>query len=173
MLEKERREISYEERWMAIGYLKANFNYTACAASLGFSKHAIECLYKKYLETGNVIDLPRTGRPSVRDEEEKKQIIKNLQAPFTSTRSLSAKEDISNKTIANYANQAGLKFKHFIEKPKLTEIHKTKRKLFCEMFKSDKLNDWVFSDECAFQLFRNTQGAWKYSSKKLIHITKL
>jgi len=81
---------------MAIEDLKANSNYTACAAVLDFSRHSIEWLNKKYLETGNVED--------------------------------------------------------FIERPKLTEVHKT----FCEMFKLDNLKLWVFLDECAFQLFRNT-----------------
>jgi len=145
----------------SIGYLKANLNYTACAAVLGFSRHAIEYLHKKYLETGNVEDLPRVGRPPVK-------IVNALQEPYKSTRELSAAEGVSNKTIANYAHEAALKFKHFIERPKLTEVHKTLRKLFCEMFKSDNLKQWVFSDECAFQLFRNTQGSWTFSDQIFI-----
>jgi len=40
--------------------------------------------------------------------------------------------------------------KHFIERLKLTEVHK----IFCEMFKSDNLKLWVFSDECTLEILK-------------------
>jgi len=43
--------------------LKANFNFAACAAALGFSPTTIENLYHKYSIKGNIDDLPRSGRP--------------------------------------------------------------------------------------------------------------
>jgi len=90
---------------------------------------------------------------------------KNLQVPYTSTRSLS---DLSHTTIENYANDAGLKFKHFIAKPKLSEYHKQIRKNFCAMNKNDNLDKWIFSDESSFQLFRNTKGAWTFDDQIFI-----
>jgi len=50
-------------RWMTIDFLKANFNFTAYAAALGFSRTTIENLYHKYSSTGNIDDLQRSGRP--------------------------------------------------------------------------------------------------------------
>lgn len=38
---QEIREMTYEEKWMAIGYLKANLNFSACASELGFSDTTI------------------------------------------------------------------------------------------------------------------------------------
>jgi len=67
------REMTNEERWMAIGYLKANPNCAACASELGFSPDTIEKLYKKYKHTGNVEDSHRSGRPPAKNEEEKKK----------------------------------------------------------------------------------------------------
>jgi len=96
------REMTYEERWMAIGFLKVNFNFTACAAALGFSRTTIENLYHKYSSTGNIDDLPKSGRPPEK---------RNIKGFYTSTRSLS---DISHSTIQNYTNNARLKFKHFV-----------------------------------------------------------
>jgi len=40
------REMTYEEKWMAISFLKANFNFKACA--LGFNHTTIADLYHKY-----------------------------------------------------------------------------------------------------------------------------
>jgi len=144
---------------MAIGFLKANFNFKACA--LGFSHTTIADLYHKYSIKGNVDDLPRSGRPPEKNEE----ILKDLQVPYTSTPSLSSVSDLSHTTIQNYANNPCLKFKHFVQKPKLSEFHKKLRKNFCDMNKNDK---WIFSGESSFQLFRNTKGLWTFDDQILI-----
>jgi len=67
--------MTYEERLMAIGFLKVNFNFTACAAALGFSRTTIENLYHKYSSIGNIDDLPRSGRPPAKNEEILKDFI--------------------------------------------------------------------------------------------------
>jgi len=90
---------------MAIRYLKANSNYAACAWDLALMQ------LKDYTLTGKVDDLPRSGRPLAKNER------------FTSTLYFIIIKWYS--TIENYAIKEGLKFKHFIEKPKLTEFHKT------------------------------------------------
>jgi len=101
-------------RWMVIGFLKANFNFTACVAALGFSRTTIENLYHKYSSTGNIDDLPRSGRPSTKNEEILKDFILQ-QDHFQLFQTLA---------IQHYTNNARLKFKHFVEKPKLSEVHK-------------------------------------------------
>jgi len=168
---KEKSEISYEERWQIIGYLKAGKNHTECAEFFKHSRATIYRIHQKYQTTGNVEDLARSGRPPSRNEEEKKDLLKTLQNPYISIRSVSATEDLSKSTILNYAHDVGLNFKHFIEKPKLNELHKIKRKKFCELNKHDNLDNWVFSDESGFQLFRNTQGKW--TTENHLYIEKI
>ena len=86
--EKNVREMTLEERWMAIGFLKSEMNFQKCADTLGFSRQTIRNLYNKFQTTGNVNDLPRSGRPTSMTDETKKEAIKNIQQLGESTRTI-------------------------------------------------------------------------------------
>jgi len=117
-------------------------------------------LHKKYEETKSVEDLPRSGRPCKLSEDEEIKAISQLKKPFMSTRTVSAEFNVSHTLISDLASEYDIEYKHYIEVPKLTEQHKINRFNFCEFFLNDDYEYWIFTDECSFQLFRNTQGIW-------------
>lgn len=144
---------------------------TKCAEVFGFSTSAIWRLFKKYNETGSVDDLPRAGHPHEIEEEKIKEIAAEIQKPYSSTRSVALKCEVSNYTVFGIAHDHDLNFRHFTEIPKLSEFNKKLRFKFCELNMDDNFDNWIFGDESAFKIFRNTQGQW--TSKSQICVEKI
>jgi len=118
-----------------------------------------------------VDDAPRSGRPSKFDEDEKLEILKDLQKPYASTHSVASKYDTSAATILKIANEDELNFKHFTIIPKLTESHKNLRLKYCKLNVNDDFTNWIFSDECGFKICTNIQGQW--TKKEKIYLEKI
>jgi len=168
---EEDKEMPRDNRLMAIGYLMANFNFTACAKQFGVSDRTISRLFERFNKTGSVDDMERTGRPIQITEEIKEKVISEIKIPYESTRSVGAKFNLSRTTISSIAHDNGLHFATPEEIPLINEAHKEKRYEFCKLFYDDPLDYWVFSDECGFQLFRNTMGMWTDQNKIYVQKT--
>jgi len=152
-----KRELTENERWRIIGFLDKDPNYSECAKIYGISKSTAWNIKKKFTETGDVKDLPRTGQPSLAAEKIEK-IVEEIKNDGASLRKIAGINEVSHTTIINYAHKAKLNFRRYEEIPILTENHK--RLEFCEKYKSSFFRDWIFVDESYFHLFRNTMGAW-------------
>jgi len=68
--------------------------------------------------------------------------------------------NISYVTIKRYLNELGYKNQLPIGTPMLTEAHKAKRVEWAKKHINDSWEKTLFSDETAFQLFRNTIKHW-------------
>lgn len=95
------KEMTINERWRIIGYIEGTFNFMAASAKYGFSRTGIMSLWSKFIKTNDVADLPRSGRPAKKNEEEKKQISQTLQKQYESTRKIG--NEMSHSSIERYA----------------------------------------------------------------------
>ena len=67
--------ISNQNRAIAIGLLEASTPVKQVARRMGVSPNAIRKLRQKFMETGQVKDKPRSGRPKVMTLREDRLII--------------------------------------------------------------------------------------------------
>lgn len=124
----------------------ANLNYAQCAEHFGYGKSTICDLHHKYLTTGSVDDLPTSGRPACLSETDKKKLLEEIKEPYASSRSVAPHFDISHTSVANFAHESGINFRHFIEIPKLNDKHKLKRFEYCDKYFFENFDKWIFAD---------------------------
>ena len=68
--------------------------------------------------------------------------------------------EISNRSTIRYLHRAG--FSNLLPRrvPFITEAHVTKRLEWCQRRRHDSWRNTIFTDECTFQLFRNSLRIW-------------
>jgi transposase len=130
---------------------------------------------RKIKKLGTNKQLKRTGRPKVVTKELAQKIRRRIEKnPYVSTRSLVIElgEVISQPTLVRYLKTAG--YKNDISKttPMLTSLHKQKRLEWAKNHLNDSWTNTFFSDETAFQLFRNTVGQWYKGPRPVRRIPK-
>ena len=67
--------ISNQNRAIAFGLLEAGTPVKQVARRMGVSPNALRKLWKKFMETGQVKDRPRSGRPKVTTYREDRLVI--------------------------------------------------------------------------------------------------
>jgi len=122
-----KRELTENERWRIVGFLDTNPSYSECAKMYGIHKSTAMRIAKKFAETGDVKDLPRSGQPSLEPSK-----IKNDGA---SLRKIGGINEAWHTTVINYAHKSNLNFRRYEEIPALTAEHKKQRLAFCEKLK--------------------------------------
>ena len=123
------------------------------------SDKTLKQIYEKFMATGSVKDLPRTGRPSI-DEDQTDQIRDFFQQqPTSSVRAASADLDLPRETIRRTLRYVvGMKAFHYTVVQQLLPDDYLHRLEFCQLMLS-KLeagamlkNSLCFSDEASFHL---------------------
>ena len=77
-------KLSILNRALAIGQLQAGKTVSEVANAFNVSRKAIQNLKKKFRDTGNVKDLPRSGRPKVTTpRQDRRMITSSLRNRFT------------------------------------------------------------------------------------------
>ena len=67
--------LSLLQRAMAIGQLQAGKTLGVVAAAFNVSKRALQYLKRKFVTTGDVKDLPKSGRPKVTTPQQDQHIV--------------------------------------------------------------------------------------------------
>ena len=65
-----RRRISEAQRWQIIGMRSSELSYKAIGRQMGYNYTVVSRLVRKHIQTNNVKDLPRSGRPFVTSQRE-------------------------------------------------------------------------------------------------------
>jgi len=130
---------------------------------------------QKLRKTGNVEQSKGAGRPGVVTKEISQKIRRYIEEnSFISTRSLVAKLGgaISQSTLVRHLKSLG--YKNDVPKPApmLTRLQKKKRLLWAKKHLKDSWGKTFFTDETAFQLFRNTTGQWYKGSRPVRRVPK-
>lgn len=122
---------------------------------------AIE-IWKRYLETNDVADRPMSGRPVVLTPAMKRRIDRALVAdPWLTPAELIAKLHLTatERTVRRYrsANYHPVKG---VGRPVLSTRNQTLRLNWARKHMNDSFDDWVFTDEKSFFLYKVQRQAW-------------
>jgi len=124
----------------------------------------------KYKKTKSIADLPRSGRPEILCEREKRNLVRDfLTAPGLSIRqvvkeSQGTAKPLSRRTVRRTLRSRGLVPKVSEQGKEITEKNKTKRVKFAKNHQVWDITDWsriVFSDEATLYPMRTrTSVRW-------------
>ena len=81
-----RRRISETQRWQIISMHTTGMSFKAIGRQMGYHYTVVSRLVRKYTQTNNVKDLPRSGRPRVtsdRDDRALQRLVRRM--PFATS----------------------------------------------------------------------------------------
>jgi len=130
---------------------------------------------QKLKKVGNVKQSKGAGRPAVITRELSQKIRRYLEKnPSISLRSLMTKlgKAVSLATLSRHLKSLG--YKNALPKalPMLTRAQREKRLEWAKKHQNDNWCKTFFTDETAFQLFRNTIGQWYKGERPILRIPK-
>ena len=130
------------------------------ASLLGKSRHWVQITLKRYEETEQLADRPRSGRPLKFSKAERSRLLRSTQGKRNrSTRAValrfrqSSGKSISHKTVHNEFKKAGLYPHRRIRVPKLTEAQRQRRVAFTQKYQRHNWKNTLFTDEKHFPLY--------------------
>ena len=155
-----KKSVDWIVRAQTVALPDSGFNQVQISKQLNISRHCVQNAVKKYKETRQYNDFPRTGRPktiSNRSVRHLKRLIKNdkrLNAPgITSDLNASLPKPISTRTVRRYLRDLGYEYVVKIKKQWLSNKHQQQRVDSCTQYMHWIPDDWrkvIFSDESTF-----------------------
>jgi len=145
------------------------------------TKIGLSTIYKminKLKQTGNLHHAKGNGRPKKITVVVSRALGQYVRRDTTvSTRTLATKVtnnyvDVSHVTIARHLQSVGYQKSLPRATPMLTDVHKRRRIEWAHQHLNDDWSRTLFSDETAFQLFRNTIEHWHKGKKPIRPIPK-
>jgi len=145
--------------------IRNGFSQSAVARELNISRFGVQSIWKKYVMSGHVNDLSRSGRPRVLDERSTRQLIrlskKNPKATAPELKmEWETNRNISMSTVKRILRRHGLFGRIAAKKPLLTRKHVMRRKRWCSDYMNLGQSFWdsvIFTDECRFELYPRTR----------------
>ncbi|CAB4488437.1 unnamed protein product [Rhizophagus irregularis] len=130
-------ELSPQEKGKILAYME-NFNPAQIARKMGRDPTTICRFIDKYKKTGKTENLPRSGRPSaLNDNEKNAHSLMNL------------------TTAKQILYDAGIHSHVAAKKPFISKRHASARISWCEKYKEKTARDWaqvIFSDESSIEI---------------------
>ena len=158
-------KLSNLDRARAVGQLEAGVKQRVVSARFGVSQSAISKLKRRFRDTGDVKDKPRSGRPRVTtpitDRYIRNSVLRNRRVSARimqgRVQALNGRR-VSCDTIWRRLHSAQLKSRKAARKPLLTPLHRINRLRWCRAHRGWNINQWrtvMFSDESRFCLRKN------------------
>jgi transposase len=127
------RELSDFERGEIVGLSKGNFSYRKIAVILDIPKSTVGDVVKKYNEQGSTTTAPRSGRPKILSEYDKKQLIKitkenrfNTLEELTENFKTMMNISVSSRTLQRTLHEEGYSGHAAKKKPFISEANRKK-----------------------------------------------
>jgi transposase len=169
-----RKELTDFERGEIVGLHKAKIPQRKIAEILNHPKSTVGDVIKKYNEQGLTSTIPRSGRPKILTDRDKRQLVKIIKAnrnltlveiteKFNETLNFS----ISSRTVQRVLHEEGYSGHAAKKKPFISEQNRKKRFGWCNM-KKNWIKEWeniIWSDESRFELFNNDSRNWVWRKK--------
>ncbi|AYV86737.1 MAG: transposable element Tc1 transposase [Sylvanvirus sp.] len=169
------KNLSEETRWAIITLHKyAGYTNSDIVKKLKCSFHTVEYTISKYLQTNEVKDRERSGRPPTLSENDPSYEIalQELKTHRTLTveklsQYLSQEKNIqiTKSSLHRLIQKWGFHPVCFRKQPYLTEKHRDKRLRFSEVHLNDDFDNVVFSDEKIFIFSTEGFKVWKKSDE--------
>jgi hypothetical protein len=160
------RTVPIEVRWEIVRLKENGLSGVEVGKKLSRPASTCNAIYKKYLNTGTVEDIPRSGRPLKATEEVERKLL--FQAESDSTLTVDqmieeSKTEISNRSARRILKTNGIRCKTARTKWMLTDQHRKDRLDWAK--KHIRLPDeyWqrvVFTDESLIQRNNKKQRYW-------------
>jgi transposase len=180
------KEHSLSTRNRAIGQLEAGKRQVEVASDLGISVRTIRRWWHRHASGDTLENKCGRGRKKKLSRVAKITIAKSLTKKGQSVRKLAARltangHPISHETVRKHMRETlkAMPYRPQMQ-PKLTEIQKKNRLIFCQERKKWSINDWrrvLFSDESTFELFhhpnRQTDRVWAYKKEQVAPTQKV
>ena len=174
-----KKAVSYETKCQIIGLSKDKTNTnTKIANLLGVSEKCVRTTLRNFERSGSVKDSPRSGRPQVTTERQKRRISllfdKKGKLPLrrgTVQVETMIGKPISPSTVRRILSRTKLDSYFAVKKPYLTITDKKKRLKWCKERQSWSAERWrhvIFSDESNFEVInrKNRFRVWRKKSDK-------
>jgi transposase len=132
---------------------------------------------KRFRETGDVEELPRSGRPRKTTEEEDEVIVGAVKEDDEvlikdiATKLKRQRIEISPSTIRRRLVEAGVEWKPVIMKPLLSENHRRNRLEWAQQHIEINWNEILFTDESTIKLFYYRSKAWRKPGGRVVRRT--
>ncbi|XP_071137044.1 uncharacterized protein [Mytilus edulis] len=131
-----RRRISEAQRWQIIGMRTSGLSYKAIGRQMGYHFTVVSKLVRKHIQTKNVKDLPRSGRPLVTSQREDRALQCLIRRMSFATSPVLKREwlphsQLSTRTLRNLLKSAGLKSRRVIRRSMLTDRPQQLRLAWC------------------------------------------
>jgi transposase len=170
--------LSTEDRWAIVALSKHTaWNQERIAKQVKCSRREVNYVLSKYRETGDVVDLPRSGRPPLFDTRNKENnfithTIENNRKSRAKDIKRAAEEQlnisVSVRTIIRLRRQLGYRPVLYRRRPMLSEAAKNKRYHYALDNLDNEWKDIIFTDETMFILTDEHKIIWKRPHEKPI-----
>lgn len=163
---KRNQEIPLNIRWEIVHLKRQGLTGSQVASRVSCSTTQCNAIFRKWKETGDVVDLPRSGRPLKATSKIQNMIIEEVQQdPSLNVDQIieESKVEVSNTTARRVLKEHKFRYKTAPEKWALTDQHCKDRLNWAREFISKPAEFWnriVFTDECKIQRNPNKQKVW-------------
>ena len=158
--------ISLAQKEIAVSFYRIYNNYSETvgrlnAIGINISESGVRKIVIRSIQTGNVRDRPRSGRPSTTTHGEDLYLRRRARRSRSKTlvELVKTLKDRSGTKISTYnvsrrLREMGFRRRVPVSSPLLTVLQKEKRHDFSNLYRKSRLNIWakvIFSDEKMFQ----------------------
>lgn len=169
------KELTDFEKGEIIGLWKGNHSNSDISRILKHPESTIAYIIKKYSVKGTTSNAPRSGRPTILNETDKRQLVRivkknrnNSIIELTEKFNNSLEITVSADTVRHILHEAGYYGRVAKKKPLVSESNSRKRLNWCKERKNWK-EEWekiIFSDESRFEIFKNDSQKWVWRTKE-------
>lgn len=161
--------LSLEDRWAIVALHKhIGWKQAKIAAAIKCSQSEVSRLLAKYKETGDVTDLPKSGRKRLLEEEEESPLSKEITEHRQHTSAALRREILSDygvllsaRTVRRLRKELGFRAVHYHRVPSISKETAQKRLLFTLDEEEYDLTRIIYTDESLFEISTNGVVYWK------------
>jgi len=134
---------------------------------------------KRWNQSKDMSDTPRSGRPRVTTAKHHQQIVSLAeQQTFVTSRDITNQlnkkgVNINETTVRRRLNEAGAKYNGPLSKPLLTETHREKRLKWAEDHRTTNWDQAIFSDRSTIRLNSVKGFVWNLPKNKLCELSSI